>query len=62
MVGCDFKTALEHNSLGESPIPSEKLEGIHAGFQDPKRAPRTDSSVLAPDAVAGGVARALHLR
>lgn len=60
-VDCTLKTALKRNSLRDVPIPPEKLEGIHAGFQEPKRALRIDSSSLAPDAAAKRVAKALRL-
>lgn len=60
-IDCTLKTALERNSLRESPIPPEKLEGIHSGFENPKRALRIDSSTIAPEAAARRVASALRL-
>jgi predicted kinase len=59
-VDCTLKTALERNSLRESPIPPVKLEGIHAGFQNPRRALRIDSSAMAPGAAAERVAKVLR--
>lgn len=61
-VDCAINTALERNSLRDTPIPPEKLRGIHAGFQKPKRALRVDSSALAADAAAALVVKALRLR
>lgn len=61
-VHCALETALQRNSLREAPIPPEKLEGIHSGFQVPKRALRVDSSLLTPEAAAEQVTRFLLLR
>jgi predicted kinase len=61
-VDCDLATALHRNSLRDTPIPPEKLEGIHSGFQQPKGALRVDSAGLAPDAAATRVVRTLRLR
>lgn len=61
-VDCTLKTALERNSLRASPIPPEKVEGIHAGFQRPRKALRIDSSVLTPAVAARQIASALRLR
>lgn len=60
-VDCLLATALERNSLRESPIPPEKVEGIHGGFQKPKRAVRVDSTILDPGAAASLIAGALGL-
>lgn len=61
-VDCALETALERNSRRESPIPPEKLEGIRAGFQSPKRALRIDSDRLSPEDAAELVVRELQLR
>lgn len=61
-VDCTLKTALERNSLRKSPIPPEKVEGIHTGFQAPRRAVRVDSSRVQPMAAARQVAQTLRLR
>ncbi|MDE1857700.1 MAG: ATP-binding protein [Thaumarchaeota archaeon] len=60
-VDCPLETAVERNSLRESPIPRDKLEGIYAGFQNPKRALRIDSSALAPDDAARRITGSLRL-
>jgi predicted kinase len=61
-IDCDLKTALERNSAREPGIPPEKIEGIYAGFQNPKRALRIDSSELPAEAAADRVIKTLGLR
>jgi len=60
-VDCSLETAVERNSLRGSPVPRGKLEGIHAGFQNPKGALRIDSSVLAPFDAARRVTGSLRI-
>jgi predicted kinase len=60
-VDCPLETALKRNSLRESPVPSEKLELIQAGFQAPHGALRIDSSATTPEAATELMASALRL-
>ncbi|MDG6990029.1 MAG: ATP-binding protein [Nitrososphaerota archaeon] len=61
-IDCTLEAALERNSDRESPVPPEKLQAICAGFQNPKRAIRVDSSLLGPRAAAEQAARLLGLK
>ena len=60
-VDCFLKTALDRNSSREDPIPQEKVEGMHSGFQAPMRALKVDSSFIDPAAAAQMVVEALRL-
>lgn len=58
-VKCELETALQRNSSRPAAVPPDNVRSIYSAFEVPSTSVTVDSSMMAPEAVAEAVVRAL---